>query len=61
MELEVGHLTTIYALPQELGQQRTAPEVLGMTKATQVTRQTRPLPRVQRVGLGRALGRREGT
>jgi hypothetical protein len=31
MELEVGHLTTIYALPQELGQQRTAPEVLGMT------------------------------
>jgi len=51
MEVEEGHLTTINALPQVLGQQRTIPEVLGMITATriatQVTRQTCPLPRVQ--------------
>jgi hypothetical protein len=50
MEVEGGHLTTINALPQVLGRQRTALEVLGMTTATriatQIPRQTRPLPRV---------------
>jgi len=43
MEVEGGHLTTINALPQVLSQQRTLPEGLCTTTATQVTRQTRPL------------------
>jgi hypothetical protein len=47
MEVKEGHLATINALPQVLGRQRAVPEVLGTTTATQITRQTRPLPRVQ--------------
>jgi nucleoside-diphosphate-sugar epimerase len=59
MVVEVGHPTTIYALPQVFGQQRTVPGLLSMTTAKviarQVTCQTSQLPRVQRLGPSGAI------